>query len=274
MYHDEYKATVKDNNDPKKLGRVRCHCPSIMGEDSPDRWLGWAMPKLYFSSAPSSEYGSLNVPEVGATVWVSFEQGNPEFPIYDGGWPTGDRPSDSSIPALAKGESDGSEGEEREVAGVTVPASEAGSSTYPFNRMFRTKAGHIVEIDDTEGNQRIRLRHASGTFFEMRHDGSVTVQALKDFLLWADQTVALVADTLILGASTRVKLGDESATLGVARLTDTTTNGSVSATVQVGMVPVPVTFTYTPPGGGLPQVGPTLKIQGKINSASEKVVSQ
>lgn len=88
----------------------------------------------------------------------------------------------------------------------------------------------------------------------------------------------------------KVVLGEETATRGVARLDDTTANGSISITSVATVPPAPpgviLTLSYTPVDG-IPQiatvtltgaitgvaVGGPLNLSGKIDSASEKVVS-
>lgn len=43
---------------------------------------------------------------------------------------------------------------------------------YPFNNCTQTESGHLFEMDDTEGFERIRLHHRTGTFTEIAPDGS------------------------------------------------------------------------------------------------------
>lgn len=43
---------------------------------------------------------------------------------------------------------------------------------YPYNRVFETPSGHVVEYDDTPGAERIAVHHRSGTFEEVSPDGS------------------------------------------------------------------------------------------------------
>ena len=51
------------------------------------------------------------------------------------------------------------------------------NTTYPDNTVIETKSGHIIEIDDTPGNERIHVWHPAGSFLEFRPDGSVTTKA-------------------------------------------------------------------------------------------------
>ncbi len=55
----------------------------------------------------------------------------------------------------------------------------ASSSSYPKNQVKKTITGHIVEIDDTPGNERMLYRHRTGSGIEMRADGTVIVSSVK-----------------------------------------------------------------------------------------------
>lgn len=60
-------------------------------------------------------------------------------------------------------------------SGFVQPESKATVDTppkYPYNNATETESGHVFEMDDTPGAERIRLSHRSGTFIEMNPDGS------------------------------------------------------------------------------------------------------
>ena len=44
--------------------------------------------------------------------------------------------------------------------------------TYPFNHVTQTESGHIIELDDSEGAERINIHHKAGTFIEIDNNGS------------------------------------------------------------------------------------------------------
>ena len=44
---------------------------------------------------------------------------------------------------------------------------------YPYNKVTQTEQGHIIEIDDTPGSERLHVYHKSGTFIEIDSNGSV-----------------------------------------------------------------------------------------------------
>ena len=57
-----------------------------------------------------------------------------------------------------------------------------GTSTgqYPFNHVHESESGHIIEIDDTPGGERLYRQHKSGTFEEILSDGTKTVKVFGD----------------------------------------------------------------------------------------------
>ena len=76
-YYGKYHAVVIDNYDPEQAGRIRVRVPEIFGDaDAP----AWAVPSWPAGSTPEEH----RVPDVGAEVWVEFEAGDPDRPIWDG----------------------------------------------------------------------------------------------------------------------------------------------------------------------------------------------
>ena len=86
-FFGKYRGTVVNNIDPMLIGRVQVSVPAVLGEGT----LSWAMPCAPFAGMTE---GMFAVPTVGANVWVEFEGGNPDFPIYSGGfWGEGESPA-------------------------------------------------------------------------------------------------------------------------------------------------------------------------------------
>ena len=54
------------------------------------------------------------------------------------------------------------------------------ASTYPHNHVYESEGGHVREIDDTPGAERIHERHASGSGYEIGPDGSKVTRVKKD----------------------------------------------------------------------------------------------
>ena len=77
-FYGKYRGFVKNNQDPKHLGRLTLQVPSVLG----DEVTGWAMPCVPYGGQDNQ--GFLCIPEPGAGVWVEFEEGDLEFPIWVG----------------------------------------------------------------------------------------------------------------------------------------------------------------------------------------------
>jgi uncharacterized protein involved in type VI secretion and phage assembly len=77
LFFGKYRGTVTNNIDPQNLGRVQVSCPAVLGNNR----MSWAMPCSPVAGANS---GLFAVPPVGANVWVEFEGGEPDYPIWSG----------------------------------------------------------------------------------------------------------------------------------------------------------------------------------------------
>lgn len=89
QYFGKYRAKVVDVKDPQKRGRIRVMCPKVLGE-SKSSWCEPCIPVAYDLG------GDFAIPKVGEFVWVEFEEGNPNKPVYTGGlWSTNKSPSAS-----------------------------------------------------------------------------------------------------------------------------------------------------------------------------------
>ena len=59
--------------------------------------------------------------------------------------------------------------------GVSIPYEQQGYSIPTFNQVQETASGHVIEIDDTPGNERILICHRKGAGIELKPDGSICV---------------------------------------------------------------------------------------------------
>jgi uncharacterized protein involved in type VI secretion and phage assembly len=89
-FYGKYRGTVLQNADPQQMGRIQAVVPDVSGLVPGS----WAMPCVPFAGKQSGVYV---VPQIGAGVWIEFEQGDPDYPIWSGGfWG-----SAAEVPALA-----------------------------------------------------------------------------------------------------------------------------------------------------------------------------
>ena len=64
--------------------------------------------------------------------------------------------------------------------GIEKDADPYASATYPYNHVYESEAGHIFEIDDTPGGERLNREHSSGTFEEIHPKGDKVVKVIGD----------------------------------------------------------------------------------------------
>jgi hypothetical protein len=50
----------------------------------------------------------------------------------------------------------------------------------PYNDVKQTESGHVIEFDDTTGAERVHLAHRTGTYLEMRPDGTQVTRIVAD----------------------------------------------------------------------------------------------
>jgi uncharacterized protein involved in type VI secretion and phage assembly len=88
--YGKYRGTVLNNIDPMQMGRIMVQVPDVSNVLPSS----WAMPCLPFAGIQN---GFFAVPTIGSGVWVEFEQGNPDYPIWTGCY----WGSAADVPALA-----------------------------------------------------------------------------------------------------------------------------------------------------------------------------
>jgi hypothetical protein len=86
-FFGKYRGTVENPVDLQGLGRVQVSVPDVLG----DATLAWAMP---CSPYAGDGVGFFAIPPKGASVWVEFERGDPDYPIWTGCfWGMGETPT-------------------------------------------------------------------------------------------------------------------------------------------------------------------------------------
>jgi hypothetical protein len=78
-FYGKYRGTVINNIDPEQIGRVMLQVPDVLGLTPSS----WALPCV---PAAGIQAGVFVVPPIGSQVWVEFEQGDPDYPIWTGGF--------------------------------------------------------------------------------------------------------------------------------------------------------------------------------------------
>ncbi len=125
-FYGKYRGIVTDNKDPLMIGRVCAKVPDVLG----DLESGWAMPCAPFGGKAA---GFFALPATGAGVWIEFEQGDPDYPIWSGCW----------------------WGSAAEMSPVLLAP--------PYKKMMvKTEGGNSILLDDTPGIGGITLETSGG----------------------------------------------------------------------------------------------------------------
>jgi uncharacterized protein involved in type VI secretion and phage assembly len=134
-FYGKFRGKVTDINDPLMIGRIQAKVPDVMGDEDS----GWAMPCAPFGG---SGMGFFALPTVGAGVWIEFEHGDPDYPIWSGCW----FGSAAEIPAV-----------------LLAP---------PYKKMMiKTDGGNSILLDDTPGIGGITLETSGGQKIKMSATG-------------------------------------------------------------------------------------------------------
>jgi uncharacterized protein involved in type VI secretion and phage assembly len=89
-YYGIYRGTVVNNVDPLQTGRIMAIVPDVSGVVPTT----WAMPCVPLAG---KQMGTFMVPQIGSGIFVQFEAGDPDRPVWIGGW----WGSAAEVPALA-----------------------------------------------------------------------------------------------------------------------------------------------------------------------------
>jgi uncharacterized protein involved in type VI secretion and phage assembly len=133
-YFGKYRGTVDSIGSGSELGLIKAKVPEVLGDETTH----WARPAVPFAG---KQHGFLALPEVGDGVWIEFEAGNVDLPIWSGCWW-----ADNEIPK---------------------PGAEK-------VRVFATSKGHKIVLDDD--NNEVRIEHGGGPSIVLT-DSKITLEA-------------------------------------------------------------------------------------------------
>jgi hypothetical protein len=166
-YPYNYRGEVMNDVDPMGLGRVQVKVhPMFSTLETTD--LPWAVPAPSLFSGAGNGYGEYITPEIGSWVFVFFEAGDFQQPVYFASAPT---------------------------AQVGLPSTKG-----PRKKVIETKGGVVISVDDVTSE--IKVSQPSGSFFEITASGKFLIGnptvdligTLSDFLNLFSITGELVAD--------------------------------------------------------------------------------
>lgn len=178
-------ATVADNEDPEKKGRVKLSYP-WRDSDKDSTWAQVATPMS------GSEYGAFFLPEVGDAVLVAFENGDIHHPFVIGSLWTGQKkpPENNS-----SGDND-----KRVIESRKGHRLEFDDNKSEAKVTIETDAGHKIVLDDKSGSEKITIEDKSGSnTIEMDSaNGEVSITG--------QNTISLSASKIELAADSKVDI--------------------------------------------------------------------
>jgi hypothetical protein len=141
-HYGKHRGIVTDNEDPKKIGRLKANVPEVLfGEDT-----GWALPALPYAG---DNMGLYLIPPVGAGVWIEFEAGDVSRPIWTGCWWSEGKP----------------------------PKSDQGDEAVPTLKILRSEEGLIVALDDKAKTITLSDADAKNLVTIKTEDGKIIVKS-------------------------------------------------------------------------------------------------
>lgn len=187
-----HRGRVEAVDDPLKMGRARVRVMPMF-EEIRTADLPWAHPA--WPLGPSGQdQGYFDVPPVGSVVWCFFENADPMQPVY---WAvSAGAKNDGQLPLTPEEarKLSGSAHSNKNASRAQNVAKAAGgtwsepspvspeTSTYPLNRVLKTGAGHLIELDDTPGKRRLNVYHPAGSWIEVHEDGTTVIHAKGDLV--------------------------------------------------------------------------------------------
>jgi len=157
-------AVVTDTTDPEGMSRIQVQFPWQVASGQFSPWIRLVTPYA------GSEKGFHFIPEIGESVLIAYEQGNIERPYIMGALYTGQNKSD-----------------EWQTDANNVKA-------------IRTRSGHTIELNDTEGEEKINIYDNEGSVITFD-----TVE--KSLIITATENIDITAKNINITAEENITVG-------------------------------------------------------------------
>lgn len=182
-WYGKYRAFVRDNNDPERLGRVRMEIPAVLGTGR-DNWSEWAYP--CFPYGGNNDMGFFIVPEQGASVWAEFEGGIVQHPIWAGVWLAMSNPGEQPEESKRECNEPTCLDCEDKLEHKSHPHEDKEHKKYHqhppyscprFRVLMKTEAGHTILCDDKDESECLKIIDRAGQGLHFESKVKRTVQA-------------------------------------------------------------------------------------------------
>lgn len=139
--------------------------PNVTGDLSP----------VQETETPVDEGKSTGMSDRGAALQLGFRDPKGKYPLYLKEPDTNRLARNESIGKTIVFKKEASRDKGVEIANSTETWEQSKipyNTKYPYNKVFFSESGHVLEFDDTEYSERIHLYHKSGTFTEIDANGT------------------------------------------------------------------------------------------------------
>jgi len=177
-HYGKFRGKVTDNQDPLGRGRIRAIVPAIS-----DRPLTWAEPCAPYAGP---KVGWYIIPPLGADVWIEFERGDPDYPIWSGCfWASGD-PGDMPLEKPA-----------------------------PEVKLFQTEKMALI-MDDKEARLTIQMKTEEGEFKLVMDKAGIVLSADQVTLTISNEKIELKKGPATIELAEAIALKKAAASLQVS----------------------------------------------------------
>ena len=281
QFNGLWDGVVVDDKDPEQTGRVKVRIFDLHDDDTPLTDIPWAtacFPNAFINTGdPELSGGFFHVPPVDALVHVMFKKGDPDFPVWVGGWLpkrglTGreDYASKASKSSLYNANKQPSCPTWRSLRGCKIEFDDEASEI-----RVTSPAGHMITMSDTGANtpagDGIRLEDHKGNFIHM-HTGSGVLR-----IRWqgdVEEHITGNKTVIIEGSLTEEIQGDK--ILSVTGKCDTFVEGVFdidSPTINLNCgIAVSTPATPIPQGEGAAGTG-ILEVLARLGNTINKIVT-
>ncbi len=180
-YYGKYPGVVLDNEPPdgSHRGELLVEVHGIL-EETPD---SQSQRPIQVTAKPCYPPGFFFIPEVGDNLWVEFGAGDINNPIWTGVWYPKDK----------------------------TPFNTDAKAPDRFQKVIRTFSGHVIQLDDSDSEEKIIILHKSGSTVEIDQDGKITITDKGDDMSIVSKKISLgtrggASEPLVLGETLKSKL--------------------------------------------------------------------